>query len=927
MIIDSETNARFAGSVGYITDENAGGESESGLLDRARSAFGLENGGEDTRVSTVEMRNLFHEEDPMEAAREMQITANARKKVEYPVYSISLSYHPRDNPTDREMVEDMDAFLERRGLVEHQAVLAVHRDKRHPHIHATVNRVHPSAEKTWERSFDYYQNMKVCRELERERGWVQVERDEEAGRIADWKHRRRNQTGKIPFGQVVRLRAEEVFAESESWKELRRRLAGYGLQVVKAGSGGRVTDGEESAPLSEVARKWSFNRLDAKYPDRFETHERTGVEPERTEVESDQKRGVSGEGEVLRHEPTGETVKLSNVGEGHELTELESQFGERYADYLERREEMGQRLDGQPSGGQPSGGEPSGGEPSGGEPSGGEQSEGRGQREGPARAAEGSGRGGEAEGQPARSDREEGPGAGERDRELEGSGPAVSQKAQQGDGEAGGDPEDSERDRRRAGRDAEGGEAALEDHPRARERPGGGRGVEKAAPGGGQDDEEDSPLGGSGRRSDRGTDQRDPDRVGDEQPLGEDSESLELPGVDPEEAEPLDGSDVEPFDPREVGVASEEELPGEPIDPSLPENEMRQEARRWVGRDLGRSLSAEMTEEGEALVTDGKDPIEEGLRSAETRELKRRMYKISRHKREAYYRRSDLPTPGEDVPEKKVPETVEQKRRALTDEREAAEAYIDQIQEEINRRPTEAEAKIRSALMEAKDLGRVLERGTVKEGVMGKEKPLTERRAREKRVERARALDRAEGRLRSLGPEERREICRRIEENRPGLAEVLEEAEDPSRQSADQMEKKQARRRRGRHASRARGRVEDHLARARRAEERGQKARKHEALDAAEKEIEELSLGTDMTEREAEKAVAEGLSREERSLLGEATDPGRPSADEIRGKGGQGKSSSQGEGSGQGEGSSENRSQDEIEDRGRGWEQDRGPSL
>jgi hypothetical protein len=382
---------------------------------------------------------------------------------------------------------------------------------------------------------------------------------------------------------------------------------------------------------------------------------------------------------------------------------------------------------------------------------------------------------------------------------------------------------------------------------------------------------------------------------------------------------------VEPFDPREVGVVSEEELPGEPIDPSLPENEMRQEARRWVGRDLGRSLSAEMTEEGEALVTDGKDPIEEELRSAETRDLKRRMYKISRHKREAYYRRSDLPTPGEDVPEKKVPETVEQKRRALTDEREAAEAYIDQIQEEINRRPTEAEAKIRTALMEAKDLGRVLERGTVKEGVMGKEKPLTERRAREKRVERARALDRAEGRLRSLGPEERREICRRIEENRPRLAEVLEEAEDPSRQSADQMEKKQARRRRERHASRARGRVEGHLAGARRAEEKGQKARKHEALDAVETEIEELSLGTGMTEREAEKAVAEGLSREERSLLREATAPGRPSAEEIQEGGGQGKSS------GRGEGSSEDRSQGESEngseDRGYDRGYDRGLSL
>jgi len=433
--------------------------------------------------------------------------------------------------------------------------------------------------------------------------------------------------------------------------------------------------------------------------------------------------------------------------------------------------------------------------------------------------------------------------------------------------------------------------------------------------------------------------------VDDEQPLDEDSGFLELPGVDPEEAEeaggPLDASDAEPFDPREVDVVDEEDLPGEPIDPDLPEDEMRQEARRWVGRDLGRtSLSAKMTEDGEHLFS-GSEPIgEEELRLAEMEELKERKEEISGHKREASRRWSELPYKRKDVPE-----TVKQKKRALLDEQKAAEAHIEQIEAEIERRPTKAESKIRSALEEAGRLERVLEKEAVEDWLDG-EKSLNEFELQEKRIRRAQALGRAERRLGRLGAEERQEIRQRIEENKPRLAETLEEAEDPSRPSAAQVRTRVAT-----------SRIRSDLETARRAEERGQEAHKHDVLDRAKRRVEELSTKTDMTKREAQKAVAEGLSRDERSLLRKATDPGRPSAEEIRdsrrsgpsktgGRGessglnkssGSGESSDQGEGSDHGErsspgegsspdtDSSEEKSQGEDESRGLGY--DRGPGL
>lgn len=277
MIANSQTGASFSGSVGYITSESAGTTEEGGVIEKAKKKIGLK----EQRVSATKTRNLLFEDDLEAAAKEMQVTANARERVEKPVYSMSIGYHPGDDPTDQEMLRDMEDFLERRGLGEHQAVLAVHRDKEHPHVHATVNRVHPSGEELWRDSFDRLENMSVLREIERERGWTRPEQQEDQGRVADWKLRKFERTGELPFGQEVQAQAGDAFAESESWSELQERLAAQGLQVQKNGSGGRVTDGEESAPLSEVARAWSFNKLDSRFPDHFTAHERTQAADER----------------------------------------------------------------------------------------------------------------------------------------------------------------------------------------------------------------------------------------------------------------------------------------------------------------------------------------------------------------------------------------------------------------------------------------------------------------------------------------------------------------------------------------------------------------------------------------------------------------------------------------------------------------------
>ena len=268
MIADSATGSGFTGAIGYTTSKAEG--EERGWRGWASDQLGISD-----PLDAVQTRNILLDEDPEMAAEEMRVTANQNERVQNERYSVSLSYHPDDEPSDQEMIRDMDDFLERRGLGEHQAVLAVHRDEEHAHIHATINRVHPGSGDLWRDSYDYFENMTVCREIERERGWTRPKRDDSRGRIPDWKLRKAERTDQLPFSKVVEAAAGDIFEDAETWDELQKRLAQKGLQVQRKGSGGIVTDGKETAPLSEVARKWSFNRLNERFPDQFQTYGRT----------------------------------------------------------------------------------------------------------------------------------------------------------------------------------------------------------------------------------------------------------------------------------------------------------------------------------------------------------------------------------------------------------------------------------------------------------------------------------------------------------------------------------------------------------------------------------------------------------------------------------------------------------------------------
>ena len=91
MIADSATGSGFTGAIGYTTSKAEGEE-------RGWRGWASEQLGISEPVDAVQTRNILLDEDPEMAAEEMRVTANQNERVKNERYSVSLSYHPDDEP-------------------------------------------------------------------------------------------------------------------------------------------------------------------------------------------------------------------------------------------------------------------------------------------------------------------------------------------------------------------------------------------------------------------------------------------------------------------------------------------------------------------------------------------------------------------------------------------------------------------------------------------------------------------------------------------------------------------------------------------------------------------------------------------------------------------------------------------------------------
>lgn len=135
------------------------------------------------RVAFVETVNL-PTDDPRRAVAHMIDTAThadelkrqaglkGGRKLEKPVYTFALTWHPSETPTQAEQLEAAHESLKALGMADRQAIIIAHHDTDHPHVHVMVNRVCPETGRAASNSNDRLKLSEWAQAYEERRGRV-----------------------------------------------------------------------------------------------------------------------------------------------------------------------------------------------------------------------------------------------------------------------------------------------------------------------------------------------------------------------------------------------------------------------------------------------------------------------------------------------------------------------------------------------------------------------------------------------------------------------------------------------------------------------------------------------------------------------------------------------------------------------------------
>ena len=203
------------------------------------------------RVSFTHAYHLVAEGTNAKAvAREMDAVAAQKDRCKTPVYHLSLSWHPGDDPTHEQMASAARRVLQRLELQEHQVLMVGHNDTEHAHVHLMVNRVHHDPERAvwggWKdgRPWTYRAIEHELRAIERDMGWTLTPGHH--ARTPGHEPPERGTTGsrrRLSFGAEITVTMGPTLRNARSWKELQAALQHHGMHVEARPRGMVITDG------------------------------------------------------------------------------------------------------------------------------------------------------------------------------------------------------------------------------------------------------------------------------------------------------------------------------------------------------------------------------------------------------------------------------------------------------------------------------------------------------------------------------------------------------------------------------------------------------------------------------------------------------------------------------------------------------------
>jgi len=242
--------------------------------------------GKGERVSWKEAKNLSSD-DPGIASKQMEHTASkSERTIDEPMFHYVISWSEYDNPTEQQMKEVADDWLDHMGLDDHQAFVVSHTDKDNPHLHLVINRVHPREHKAWDRWRCIEKSEIFLKETERRYDWKVVPGkhhpelgvDFEKDSHERWALHKQERMDRTAYGQgidpsdvdsrPVKEKAMELKDElfrAASFKEFDQVLDKNGLWLEKKGQGMVVTDGGYQMKASDINRNLSGPKLEDKF--------------------------------------------------------------------------------------------------------------------------------------------------------------------------------------------------------------------------------------------------------------------------------------------------------------------------------------------------------------------------------------------------------------------------------------------------------------------------------------------------------------------------------------------------------------------------------------------------------------------------------------------------------------------------------------
>ena len=239
------------------------------------------------RVAWAEPRNLVCTGSLQQMAWEMAVVSRGSERVQKPVYHVSVSWAPEDEPTRWHMATVADEVMHTLSLSDHQAVYVAHADEAYKHVHVMANLVHPDTRRVQKLGWHYGRIEAVLRHAERRYGFREVpghyfqlpeqKAPDRSQSLSKGAHKALCRDQDLPFQVIVRRVAELDFAEATSWKDLTDRLDHHGLRLEARRSGLIVTDGREYAKSSSVAPGVSRRLLEERFGEAFEPDQLRGL--------------------------------------------------------------------------------------------------------------------------------------------------------------------------------------------------------------------------------------------------------------------------------------------------------------------------------------------------------------------------------------------------------------------------------------------------------------------------------------------------------------------------------------------------------------------------------------------------------------------------------------------------------------------------